>query len=136
MGIRLPASSPVKTALDRSADLYKMLTWVSLLLAAAIYMVGIFGPLEPFSLSVSPIYLLAAASNAPGRLREVNGRARITGPLLHVMKSDRLFGMETEPVTGGSLLNEWRRVEVDITNDLEVVAHARRASLAWPPHKS
>jgi len=53
-----------------------------------------------------------------------------------MMKSDQLFGMETEPVTGGSLLNEWRRVEVDITNDLEVVAHARRASLAWPPHKS
>ena len=73
MEIRLPASSPVKTALDRSADLYKMLTWVSLLLAAAIYMVGVFGPLERFSLSVSPIYLLAAASNASGPLREVSG---------------------------------------------------------------
>jgi hypothetical protein len=64
------------------------------------------------------------------------GQARITNPLLHVIKSDLFFGMETEPVTGGSLLNEWRRVEVDITNDLEVVAQAERASLAWPPHKS
>jgi len=50
-----------------------MLTSMSLLLAAAIYMVGIFGPLEPFSPSVSPIYLLAAASDASGGLREVSG---------------------------------------------------------------
>jgi len=53
-----------------------------------------------------------------------------------MMKSDQLFGMETEPVTGGSLMNKWRRVAVYMTNDLEVVAHARRTSRAWPPHKS
>jgi hypothetical protein len=114
-----------------------MLTWVSLLLAAAIYIAGIFGPLEPLSPSVSPIYLLAAASNASGPLLKVSGASAHYKPsTARDKEADQLFGMETEPVTGGSLLNEWRRVEVDITNDLEVVAHARRASLAWPAHKS
>ena len=42
-----------------------------------------------------------------------------------MMKSDQLFGMETEPVTGGSLMNKWRRVAVYMTNDLEVVAQCQ-----------
>jgi hypothetical protein len=69
----LPANSPVQAALDRSVHFCKMLSWTGLLLAAALYMVGIFGPLGLFSPFVSPIYAVAVASNASGPLREVNG---------------------------------------------------------------
>ena len=75
VGTRLPANSPVQAALDRRADFYKMLSWTGLLLAAVLYIVGIFGPLGLFAPSVSPIYPVAAASKASGSLREVN-RAR------------------------------------------------------------
>jgi hypothetical protein len=55
---RLPASSSVQTALDRSVQLYKMLTWTGLLLAATLYIIGAFGPLGPFSPSAGPWLML------------------------------------------------------------------------------
>jgi uncharacterized iron-regulated membrane protein len=55
---RSPASSPVQTALDRRADFYRMLTWTGLLLAAALYITGIFGPLGLFSPSAAPWLML------------------------------------------------------------------------------
>jgi predicted transglutaminase-like cysteine proteinase len=36
--------------------------------------------------------------------------------------SAQLFGMDIEPVADGALLDKWRRVQADITKDLEVVA--------------
>ena len=47
----MPARSPVQTALV--LDFSKTLTRTGLLLAGVLYLVGIFGPLEPFSPSVS-----------------------------------------------------------------------------------
>jgi predicted transglutaminase-like cysteine proteinase len=37
----------------------------------------------------------------------------------------RLFGMDTEPVTDGALLDKWLRVENRIVNDIEVVAQCQ-----------
>jgi predicted transglutaminase-like cysteine proteinase len=37
----------------------------------------------------------------------------------------RLFGMDTEPVTDGPLLDKWRRVEDRIANDIEVMAQCQ-----------
>ena len=97
-----------------------MLTWMSLLLGAAVYMVGTFGPL--FSPSIAPIYLLAAASSAPGPLLEFNAASTHQGPsAARDEEAGRLFGMETEPVTGGPLLNKWRHAQAGITSALEVV---------------
>src|SRR6516225_6472563 len=131
---RLPANSPAQTALDRSADFYKMLTWTGLLLAAAVYIVGIFGPL--FSPSVSPIYLLAAASNTPGPLLEVNGASAHHEPsAARDEEAGQLFGMETEAVVDGALLDKWRRVQADITKDLEVVAQCQAGKPCPAPAK-
>ena len=58
METRLPASSSVQTALDRIADFCKMLTWTGLLLAVALYIVIVFGPLGLFSPSVAPWFML------------------------------------------------------------------------------
>jgi predicted transglutaminase-like cysteine proteinase len=126
---RLPAKAFFQATLDRSAHLYKMLTWIGLLLAAVIYIVGVFGPL--FSPLFPPIYLLAAASNASGPTSP-HYQPSATGD----EETDQLFGMETEPVTDGSLLNKWRRVEAQITSDLEVVAQCQAGkSCPAPAHK-
>ena len=42
-------------------------------------------------------------------------------------QSDQLFGLETEPVTDGSLLEKWRRVEAIITKDLELIVQCQAA---------
>ena len=55
METRLPIRSPAQAALDRGADFCKTLTWTGLLLAGALYIVGIFGPLELFLPFVAPI---------------------------------------------------------------------------------
>jgi len=55
---RLPASSPVETALDRGAGFYRKISWAGLLLAGSLYIVGIFGPLELFAPSVGPWLML------------------------------------------------------------------------------
>jgi len=73
METRLPASWPVQTAPDRIADFCKMLTWTGLLLAGALYIVSIFGPLGLFSPSGAPIWSFAASSNFLYRLLAVNG---------------------------------------------------------------
>jgi predicted transglutaminase-like cysteine proteinase len=42
-------------------------------------------------------------------------------------QSDQLFGLETEPVTDGPLLEKWRRVEAIITKDLELIVQCQAA---------
>jgi predicted transglutaminase-like cysteine proteinase len=47
-------------------------------------------------------------------------------------QSDQLFGLETEPVTDGSLLEKWRRVAI-ITKDLELIAQCQAAKTCTAP---
>jgi hypothetical protein len=70
---KLPIRSPAQAALDRGADFCKTLTWTGLLLAGALYIVSIFGPLGLFSPSGAPIWSFAASSNFLYRLLAVNG---------------------------------------------------------------
>jgi len=74
---------------------------------------------------VEPI--LAAVSNAPGSFTgiEVNGTsAHQDASATNGEESTQLFGMQTEQVTEGALLN-WRRVKGDITRDLEIIAQCQ-----------
>ena|ERR1700682_1571160 len=84
----------------------------------ALYMVA---PLQLFA----PICFLAADSTGPGSFVkiEVNGAsAHHDGFATNAEEAGQLFGMKTEPVTDGALLDKWRRVEAAITKDLEVIA--------------
>jgi predicted transglutaminase-like cysteine proteinase len=111
--------------MDGGVGFYKIAAWTSLLLAGALYMAE---PLEPLSYSAAIVSLQAADYVGPGSLvaSEVNGvAARYAVPTTNDEEAAQPFGMNTEPVTDGSLLDKWRRVEVGITRDLEVAAQCR-----------
>jgi hypothetical protein len=91
------------------------------LLACALYMVA---PLQ----LLAPIRFLAADSNGLGSFVEieVNGAsAHHDGSATNDEELGQLFGLKTEPVTDGALLDKWRRVEAAITTDLEVIAQCK-----------
>jgi len=94
------------------------------LLAGALYMVD---PFEPFSCSAEPICFLAADGVEPGPIVEeaVNGATTIYDVSDTYEEAARLFGMDTEPVTDGTLLDKWRRVRAGIANDLDVMAQCQ-----------
>jgi predicted transglutaminase-like cysteine proteinase len=123
---RSSASSPAHCAMDRGVGFWKILAWTGLLLAGALCMVD---PLEAFSYSAAPpICCLAADHVGPGSLleNEVNwATAHHDASATNHEKAAQLFGMDTEPVTGGPLLDKWHRVEAGITNDLEVIAQCQ-----------
>jgi predicted transglutaminase-like cysteine proteinase len=48
-------------------------------------------------------------------------------------QSDQLFGLETEPVTAGPLVEKWRRVEAIITKDLELIVQCQAAKPCSAP---
>jgi hypothetical protein len=119
--IRFSANSPSRSAMGRGVGLWKIFAWRGLLLAGALYMVA---PLQLPAL----ICCLAADSNGLGSLVEieVNGAsAHQDGSATNDEEPGQLFGMKTEPVTDGALLDKWRRVEATITKDLEVIAQCQ-----------
>jgi hypothetical protein len=102
---RFSASSPAQSAIGRGVGFWKFLAWT----AGALYMVA---PLELVSSSVAPSCFLAADSNGPGSFveSEVNGAsAHHDGSATNDEEAGKLFGMKTEPVTDGALLDKWRR---------------------------
>jgi predicted transglutaminase-like cysteine proteinase len=102
-------------------EFWKIVAWAGLLLAGALYMVE---PLELLSTSVVPICFVTAESDAPAPAAIESGLTIVSG----TTKSDgsaQLFGMDIEPVADGALLDKWRRVQADITKDLEVVAQCQ-----------
>ena len=111
---------PLRTRwMDRGVGFWKIFGWTGLLLAAAVYMAD---PLEP----------MAAVSIAPGSFTgiEVNGTsAHQDASATNGEESAQLFGMQTEQVTEGALLDKWRRVNGDITRDLEIIA---QCEARWP----
>ena len=107
----MSGGAPTQNPMDRGAGFWKVFGWTGLLLAAAVYMAD---PVEP---------ILAAVSDAPGSFTgiEVNGTsAHQYASATNGEESAQLFGMQTEQVTEGALLDKWRRVKGDITRDLEV----------------
>ena len=122
--------------MNRGVGFWKIVAWTGLLLAGALYMVD---PLEPFSYSAAPIYFLAADYVGPGSFveNEVNGTpAHHDASATNNEEAAQLFGMDTEPVTDGALLDKWRRVEDASPKILMSSRNVRRASPAPPPHKS
>ena len=117
MSVRLTTQS----ATDRGVDFLKIVAWVGLLLAGALYMLD---PLELLSTSVVPICFVAGDSDTPApaaveiSVKSVSATTKDEG-------SAQLFGMDTVPVADGALLDKWRRVQADIKKDLEVVAQCQ-----------
>jgi len=103
----------------------KIVAWTGLLLAGALYMID---PIELFSYSAAPICFLTADNVGPGSFveNELNGgTAHHDASATNDEQAGQLFGMDTEPVTDGALLDKWRRVEAIITKDLEVIAECQ-----------
>jgi predicted transglutaminase-like cysteine proteinase len=121
----LPARPQTQSAVDGGVGFRKIVAWTGLLLAGALYMVD---PLEPFSYSAATIFSQADDRVTPSSLveSEINEvAARPDASTTNDGESALLFGMNTEPVTDGSLLNKWRRAEAGITRDLEITAQCR-----------
>ena len=119
--MKMSTSLPSQSAMDRGVDFWKVVAWVGLLLAGALYMID---PLELLSSSVVPICFVAADSDTPAPAAIEIG---VTSASATTMDegSAQLFGMDTLPVADGALLDKWRRVQADITRDLEVVAQCQ-----------
>ena len=117
----MSASSPTQSPMDRGVEFWKVVAWAGLLLAGALYMVD---PLELLSTSVVPICFVTAESDAPAPAAIESGLTIVSGTTKRD-GSAQLFGMDTEPVADGALLDKWRRVQADITKDLEVVAQCQ-----------
>ena len=117
----MSTSSPTQGAMYHRVDFWKIVAWAGPLLAGALYMVD---PLELLSTSVLPICFVAADFDAPAP-----AAIEISATNVSATASDegsaRLFGMDIEPVADGVLLDKWRRVQADITKDLEVVAQCQ-----------
>src|SRR5215831_18738502 len=117
----MSARSTTQSATDRGVDFWKIVARAGLLLAGALYMLD---PVELVSSSVVPICFVAADSDTPApeaieiSVKSVSATTKDDG-------SAQLFGMDTEPVADGALLDKWRRVQADITKDLEVVAQCQ-----------
>ena len=67
-----------------------------------------------------------AAVGGPSAEYEINAKT-VYRNATAANDSDQLFGLETEPVTDGPLLEKWRRVEAIITKDLELIAQCQTA---------
>jgi predicted transglutaminase-like cysteine proteinase len=100
---------------------WRIVAWTGLLLVGALYVID---PIELLSSSVVPICFVAADSDAPAPTKiEINVTS--VSAVTDDEGSTQLFGMDTELVTGGALLDEWQRVQADITKDLEIVAQCQ-----------
>ena len=113
--------STIQSATDRDVDFLKIVAWAGLLLAGALYMLD---PLELLSTSLVPICFVAADSDTPAPAA-IEISVKSVSATTKDERSAQLFGMDTEPVADGALLDKWRRVQADITKDLEVVAQCQ-----------
>jgi predicted transglutaminase-like cysteine proteinase len=121
----LPVSLPARRALNRGIGFWMTLAWAGLVLAGALCMTDL---LKPISSNAVPIWLLAADSTASGSFAEImfnDVRTRRDGSAADDAEGAKLFGMATAPVPEGTLSDKWRRVEVEITKDLEIIAQCQ-----------
>jgi predicted transglutaminase-like cysteine proteinase len=118
------ARSPTQSATYRGVGFWNILAWTGLLLAGAVYMLD---PFEPFAYC-APICFLAADDVGLGSFMEIDVKgatAHDDASATNDEEAGQLFGMDTEPVTYGALLDKWRRVETAITKDLEFIAQCQ-----------
>ena len=127
MSVRLTTQS----ATDRGVEFLKIVAWAGLLLAGALYMLD---PLELLSTSLVPICFVAADSDTPAPAA-IEISVKSVSATTKDERSAQLFGMDTEPVADGALLDKWRRVQADITKDLEVVAQCQAGKPCPAPAK-
>jgi predicted transglutaminase-like cysteine proteinase len=116
-------NSPNRSAIDHRVAFWKVVAGV--LLATVLWLVD---PLELFSFSSAPICYPVHDSNGI----ELAG-ARGPQDAFADQDPSRLFGLDTESVTQGSLLEKWLRIEADITKDLEVVAQCKASNSCPAP---
>jgi predicted transglutaminase-like cysteine proteinase len=105
----------------------KILAWTGLLLIGSLCAVD---PLELFACSIAPIHL--AAADAGGTGSSVGASAHHDGSGTNEGVGQP-FGMETEPVMEGALLDKWRRVQSAISKELEAIAQCRAGKFCPAP---
>jgi predicted transglutaminase-like cysteine proteinase len=104
------------SAVNPGVSFWKSVIWATFLLAGAISMLD---PLELFSYSVTPVCFTTAEYVGP------NVNAATAPPEASAKadeQADQLFGMNTEPVTAGTLFDKWRDTRTGIARDLATVA--------------
>ena len=114
----MSTSSPSRSATHRGVDVWKIVTWAGLFLAGSLCAVD---PLELLSAPVVPISFVAAEPDQPAPVVIEIGVTSVSVATENE-GSTQLFGMNTEPVADGALLDKWRRVQAVIAKDLEVIA--------------
>ena len=118
----MSTSSPSRSATHRGVDVWKIVTWAGLFLAGSLYAVD---PLELLSSPVVvPISFVAAEPDQPAPVVIEIGVTSVSAATENE-GSTQLFGMNTEPVADGALLDKWRRVQAAIAKDLEVVTQCQ-----------
>jgi predicted transglutaminase-like cysteine proteinase len=108
--------------MDRRVGFWKILAWTGLFLASSLYMVD---PLELFSYVTAPTYPLTAKSVEFGPFveNEANGAtAHLDASATNDEEATQLFGIGTEPVAEGELLEKWHHVVTLMAQDFAVVA--------------
>ena len=114
----MSANSPTQRAMDRGVDFWKILAWTGLLLGGALFTVD---PIELVSSSSVPICIVAAGSDTTAiesSVTRISATTRDEG-------SAQLFGMDTELVADGALVDKRRRVQAVMSRDLVVVARCK-----------
>ena len=84
----------------------------------------LFEPIWPLPCSAARASLVANYVSFRGDVRRASSTPRNL-PDQENGKFSRLFGLDTEPVARGTLLEKWHRVKAEIAHDLEVVEQCR-----------
>jgi predicted transglutaminase-like cysteine proteinase len=105
--------------IDGASAGWRILACTGLLLAGFLIIVG---PREPFASSIAPIQLAAADSDGAGSSVGMSVHHDGSGANEGV---GQLFGMESEPVMEGALLDKWGRVQEAIGKALEAIAQCQ-----------
>ena len=114
------------SSMDRGPHFWRRLAWLGLLLVSSLYVVGL---LEPFASSIATIDLAAADFAGASPFVAANTHRDVAGTN---EGPAQLFGMESELVPDGALLDKWHRVLNAISEDMEAIAqcHAGKSCAA------
>jgi predicted transglutaminase-like cysteine proteinase len=113
---RLSTSFPTQDATYAGVRLCAVVAWTGILLVGAL---SGFEPLLSPSYSTPASYLSADYQGAIPFTEDRTNMGMVSPP------PTQLFNMDTEAVTWGGVWDKWRRVKVDIAQDLEIVARCQ-----------